>query len=102
MCPGPVPGRPAGTRKRTLASPTGRGRSQRCCASACLSRLRAGGLGVDRPGRGAIDLPAVLREIRKTEYTGFVTVELYPYTDNPDQAGREAKAYLDGLLAGLE
>ncbi len=54
------------------------------------------------PGRGAIDLPAVLRAIRATEYTGFVTVELYPYVDNPDAAGREAKDYLEGIIAEFE
>ena len=47
------------------------------------------------PGRGAIDLPAVVRAIRETKYNGFVTVELYPYIDNPDAAGREARAYLE-------
>ena len=50
------------------------------------------------PGRGAIDLPAVLGAIRATDYTGYITVELYPYIDDPDAAGREAKQYLDGLL----
>ena len=53
------------------------------------------------PGRGAINLRAVLAEIHKTKYTGFVTVELYPYVDNPDAAGREAKEYLDGFLAAV-
>ena len=53
------------------------------------------------PGRGVIDFPAVLCEIIKTGYEGFVTVELYPYIDNPDEAGREAKAFVDGLLAEI-
>jgi sugar phosphate isomerase/epimerase len=46
------------------------------------------------PGRGAIDMAAVLREIAATGYEGWMTVELYPYIDDPDQAGREAKAFL--------
>jgi len=49
------------------------------------------------PGRGAIDFPAVLREIVKTGYQGWITVELYPYIDDPDAAGREAKKFLEGL-----
>ncbi|MBN1589527.1 MAG: sugar phosphate isomerase/epimerase [Pirellulales bacterium] len=49
------------------------------------------------PGRGAIDLSAVLRAIRETEYARFVTVELYPYVDGPDAAGREAKEHLEGM-----
>jgi sugar phosphate isomerase/epimerase len=47
------------------------------------------------PGRGAIDFPAVFREIAKSGYTGWVTVELYPYIDNPDEAGREAKRFIE-------
>jgi sugar phosphate isomerase/epimerase len=49
------------------------------------------------PGRGAIDFAAVLREIDKSGYQGWITVELYPYIDDPDQAGREAKNHLEGL-----
>ena len=47
------------------------------------------------PGRGAINLGAVLDKIEKTGYDGWITVELYPYIDNPDEAGREAKAFLE-------
>ncbi|MEA1949772.1 MAG: sugar phosphate isomerase/epimerase family protein [Planctomycetota bacterium] len=50
------------------------------------------------PGRGAVDLGAVLAEIEKTNYNGWVTVELYPYIDNPDEAGCEAKEFLESLL----
>ena len=49
------------------------------------------------PGRGAIDLAAVLREIDRTGYDGWVTVELYPYIDDPDAAGREAKEHIEKL-----
>ena len=47
------------------------------------------------PGTGAIDFTAVLREIAKSGYQGWITVELYPYIENPDQAGREAKMYIE-------
>jgi sugar phosphate isomerase/epimerase len=47
------------------------------------------------PGQGAIDFPAVLREIAKSGYQGWITVELYPYIDDPDAAGREAKRFLE-------
>jgi sugar phosphate isomerase/epimerase len=46
------------------------------------------------PGRGAIDFAATLSEIAKTGYDGFITVELYPYIENPDEAAREAREYL--------
>lgn len=49
------------------------------------------------PGTGAIDLPAVFRQIAATGYDGWITVELYPFIDNPDAAGREARQYLEGL-----
>lgn len=51
------------------------------------------------PGRGAIDLRATLSAIAATGYDGWVTVELYPYIDDPDAAGSEAREYLLG--AGL-
>jgi sugar phosphate isomerase/epimerase len=51
------------------------------------------------PGRGAIDFPAVLREIAKSGYAGWATVELYPYIDGPDQAGREAKRFIEQTRA---
>lgn len=50
------------------------------------------------PGRGAIDFPAVLNAIRETKYDGWLTVELYPYLDDPDGAGKEARDYLLRLL----
>lgn len=46
------------------------------------------------PGKGAIDFPAVLSAIQQTGYTGWITVELYPYLSDPDAAGREALAHL--------
>jgi sugar phosphate isomerase/epimerase len=50
------------------------------------------------PGRGVIDFPAVLREIAATGYQGWLTVELYPYIDDPDAAGSEAKRFLENVL----
>jgi sugar phosphate isomerase/epimerase len=42
------------------------------------------------PGEGAIDFPATVAEIRKTGYQGWITIELYPYVDDPDLAARTA------------
>jgi len=53
------------------------------------------------PGRGAIDFEATLREIAATGYEGWLTVELYPYIDNPDEAGREAKGFLEAVIARI-
>ncbi len=53
------------------------------------------------PGRGAIDFPAVLREIAKTGYQGWITVELYPYIDDPDAAGREARRVLEEMMRDM-
>jgi sugar phosphate isomerase/epimerase len=43
------------------------------------------------PGEGAIDFAAVLKALRKIEYGGWVTIELYPYVDDPDHAARAAR-----------
>ena len=53
------------------------------------------------PGRGAIDFVATLAEIKKTGYNGWLTVELYPYLDAPEDAARKAKAFLDPLLRAV-
>lgn len=53
------------------------------------------------PGLGAIDLPAVLQAINQLDYQGFVTVELYPYEDNPVETARKALAYLRALFPAL-
>ncbi|MEX0937722.1 MAG: sugar phosphate isomerase/epimerase family protein [Pirellulales bacterium] len=54
------------------------------------------------PGRGAIDFPATLQAIRGSGYDGWVTVELYPYIDAPDDAAREAREYLTAAMGKLE
>jgi sugar phosphate isomerase/epimerase len=50
------------------------------------------------PGHGAIDFKATLQEIERTGYDGWITVELYPYIDNPDDAAREAREYLTAAM----
>ncbi len=50
------------------------------------------------PGRGAIDFPATLGAIARSGYDGWITVELYPYVEDPDDAGREAREYLRGVM----
>jgi sugar phosphate isomerase/epimerase len=53
------------------------------------------------PGHGAINFEATLHAIASTGYDGWLTVELYPYIDNPDDAAREAYRYLTALMARL-
>lgn len=53
------------------------------------------------PGRGAIDFDATLVAIQQTGYNGWLTVELYPYLDDPDAAAREAKEFLSKRLAAI-
>ena len=50
------------------------------------------------PGHGAIEFDAVLRAIHHTGYQDWLTVELYPYLDDPDGAGREAREFLTRLM----
>ena len=53
------------------------------------------------PGQGAIDFGATLQAIADSEYRGWLTVELYPYIDSPDDAAREARSFLLDQLAKL-
>ena len=50
------------------------------------------------PGHGAIDFDATLKAIAATDYRGWLTVELYPYIENPDDAATEAFAYLTAAI----
>jgi sugar phosphate isomerase/epimerase len=52
------------------------------------------------PGEGAIDFAATLGAIRKTCYGGWITIELYPYVDDPDPAARAAFERVSKLLNG--
>jgi len=51
------------------------------------------------PGEGAIDFPAVLRAIATHSPDVWVTVELYPYRDRPDEAARAARRHLLAVAA---
>jgi sugar phosphate isomerase/epimerase len=50
------------------------------------------------PGEGAIDFASTLQAIRQIGYEGWVTIELYPYVDNPDTAARTALERVKNLL----
>ncbi|HEX3999255.1 MAG TPA: sugar phosphate isomerase/epimerase family protein [Pirellulales bacterium] len=50
------------------------------------------------PGTGAIDFAATLSRIAATGYEGWLTVELYPYVENPDAAARQAREHLTGVM----
>lgn len=54
------------------------------------------------PGHGAIDFVATLKAIAATGYDGWLTVELYPYINDPDDAAREALVYLRRTMAQLQ
>jgi len=51
------------------------------------------------PGTGAIDFAAIVAAIKRTGYNGWLTVELYPFVDDPDAAARRAREVLLPLLA---
>ncbi len=53
------------------------------------------------PGHGAIDFEATLKAIDATGYDGWITVELYPYIDSPENAAREAREYLTKAMNKL-
>jgi len=51
------------------------------------------------PGEGNLPLGDVLEALDDTAYERFCTVELYPYDDRPDYAGRKALSYLTKLMS---
>lgn len=50
------------------------------------------------PGTGAIDFAAVVQAIRATGYDGWLTVELYPFVDDPNAAARSARDVIKPLM----
>ena len=55
-------------------------------------------------GHGAIQFQEVFKTMINLGYEGDVSLELYPYVDTPEEAGRESLNYLRALLqdAGLD
>jgi sugar phosphate isomerase/epimerase len=53
------------------------------------------------PGEGAIDFTAVLHAMQEAGYDGWVTIELYPYVENPDDAARTARERIRAVAEGL-
>ena len=54
-------------------------------------------------GLGAIDFPAIFNVMKKSDYANDMSLELYPYTDRPEEAGRQSLSHLLPMLkdAGL-
>jgi len=52
------------------------------------------------PGMGAMDFGAIFDALKKVEYDGFVTVELYPYSKKPEMAAEEAFRFLKPFFEG--
>lgn len=49
------------------------------------------------PGQGDMDFASILAALDKQRYNGFITVELYTYSNAPDDAARRSISYLRGL-----
>lgn len=45
-------------------------------------------------GQGAIQFPEIFNTMKRLGYQGDISLELYPYVDMPEQAGRESLDYL--------
>ena len=50
------------------------------------------------PGKGVINFVEIFKALDSIGYDGFVTVELYPYENNPEQAARSAIEYLRNMI----
>lgn len=50
------------------------------------------------PGLGAIDLKEVLATMMQLNYQGNISLELYPYTDMPEEAGRKSLEHLKPIF----
>jgi sugar phosphate isomerase/epimerase len=53
------------------------------------------------PGQGAIDFLSIFKAISEINYDGFITIELYPYQDDPVFAARISHEYLTNIISQM-
>ncbi|MDC0927984.1 sugar phosphate isomerase/epimerase [Nitrosopumilus sp.] len=53
------------------------------------------------PGHGVINFKEIFNSLNLINYTGYVTVELYPYQNNPQNAAIESMTYLKSLIENV-
>ena len=53
------------------------------------------------PGHGVIDFKEIFNSLNLINYTGYITVELYPYQKNPQNAAIESMTYLKPLIENV-
>ncbi len=46
------------------------------------------------PGKGVINFHSIFKALEEVDYRGFITVELYPYQNNPQSAAKTALEFL--------
>jgi sugar phosphate isomerase/epimerase len=54
------------------------------------------------PGEGAIDFPPVIKALKSGGYNGWITIELYPYIENPDTVARLARERMLPVLQAVD
>src|SRR5262245_31426214 len=50
------------------------------------------------PGRGDLDFPRMFRALERIRYNHFITLELYPYKDQPGEAGEAGLSFLRRIV----
>ena len=53
------------------------------------------------PGYGSIDFQKIFNSLNQINYNGFITVELYPYQENPQQAAIESMNFINSILENV-
>jgi sugar phosphate isomerase/epimerase len=53
------------------------------------------------PGQGAVDFLSIFKAISEINYQGFITVELYPYQDDPVYAANVSHKYLTNIISQI-
>jgi len=53
------------------------------------------------PGYGVIDFKKIFTSLQTINYSGFITVELYPYQNNPQNAAIESITYLKSIIENV-
>lgn len=53
------------------------------------------------PGHGSIDFEPIFHSLHDIKYSGFITVELYPYQNEPEKAARESLEFITKIIQNV-